>query len=79
MRRGGSNLLEACEALRRAIGGLVVLVHHTGEDATKSLRAHSSLFASLGAAIEVTRNGDRPEFAGRGEFWKPVAWPPPAA
>jgi putative DNA primase/helicase len=54
-------ILEACKELQRAIGGLVVLVHQTGKDATKGLRGHSSLFAALDAAIEVTRNGDRRE------------------
>ncbi len=43
-------------------GGLVVLVHHTGKDATKGLRGHSSLFAALDAAIEVSRSGERREW-----------------
>lgn len=42
-----------------AVGGLVLLVHHTGKDATKGMRGHSSLHAALDAAIEVTRNGDQ--------------------
>jgi hypothetical protein len=52
-------ILEAAKALQRLTGGLVVLVHHTGKDATKGLRGHSSLFAALDAAVEVSREGDR--------------------
>ena len=52
-------ILEAVKELQRLTGGLVVLVHHTGKDATKGLRGHSSLFAALDAAVEVTRDGDR--------------------
>jgi hypothetical protein len=40
-------------------GGLVLLVHHSGKDHTKGLRGHSSLYAALDAAVEVTRDGDR--------------------
>ena len=43
-------------------GGLVVLIHHTGKDATKGLRGHSSLFAALDAAVEVSRDGERREW-----------------
>ncbi len=37
-------------------GGAVLLVHHTGKDGTKGLRGHSSLYAALDAAIEVSRS-----------------------
>jgi hypothetical protein len=55
-------IIEAAKALQRLTGGLVVVVHHTGKDATKGLRGHSSLFAALDAAVEVTREGDRREW-----------------
>jgi hypothetical protein len=55
-------ILEAAKALQRRTCGLVVLVHHTGKDATRGLRGHSSLFAALDAAVEVTREGDRREW-----------------
>lgn len=55
-------ILEAAKALQRLSGGLVVAVHHTGKDATRGLRGHSSLFAALDAAVEVTREGDRREW-----------------
>lgn len=55
-------ILEGAKRLQSLIGGLVVLVHHTGKDATKGLRGHSSLFAALDAAVEVSRDGDRREW-----------------
>lgn len=51
-------IIEGAKRLQAAIGGLVVLVHHTGKDPTRGLRGHSSLFAALDAAIEVQRDGD---------------------
>ncbi len=55
-------ILEAVKALQAATGGLVVLVHHTGKDSAKGLRGHSSLFAAMDAAVEVSRNDDRREW-----------------
>jgi len=55
-------ILEAAKELQRLTGGLVLVVHHTGKDATRGLRGHSSLFAALDAAVEVTREGDRREW-----------------
>ena len=53
-------ILQACKWLQGLIGGLVVLVHHTGKDTTKGARGHSSLFAALDGAIEVEKsNGKR--------------------
>lgn len=52
-------LIDAAKALQSRLGGLVLLVHHTGKDQTKGLRGHSSLHAALDAAIEVTRTDDR--------------------
>ena len=56
-------ILEATKTLQAATGGLVVLVHHTGKNAAAGLRGHSSLFAAMDAAIEVTRNGDRRDWS----------------
>lgn len=55
-------ILEACKALQSRTAGLVVLVHHTGKDGSKGARGHSSLFAALDAAVEVSRNDDRREW-----------------
>jgi putative DNA primase/helicase len=55
-------VLEAAKTLQALTGGLVAAVHHSGKDATKGLRGHSSLFAALDAAVEVSRDGDRREW-----------------
>ena len=55
-------ILSAAKQLQSLINGLVVLVHHTGKDTTKGLRGHSSLFAAMDAAVEVSRDGDRREW-----------------
>lgn len=55
-------ILEGVRDLQGLTESLVLLVHHTGKDATKGLRGHSSLFAALDAAIEVSRTDDRREW-----------------
>lgn len=55
-------VIGAAKAIQAELGGLVLLVHHTGKDATKGMRGHSSLHAALDAAIEVCREGDRREW-----------------
>lgn len=55
-------VIGAAKAIQAALGGLVLLVHHTGKDATKGLRGHSSLHAALDAAVEVARDGERREW-----------------
>lgn len=49
-------ILTGMKCLQEITGGLVLIVHHTGKDASKGLRGHSSLFAALDGAIEVERN-----------------------
>lgn len=56
------NIIAAAKQLQSLIGGLVLLVHHTGKDATKGLRGHSSLYAALDGAIEVTKTDTRREW-----------------
>jgi len=56
-------IIAGAKAIQAELGGLVLLVHHTGKDATKGLRGHSSLHAALDAAIVVTREGERREWA----------------
>jgi SepF-like predicted cell division protein (DUF552 family) len=48
-------ILESCKHLQKMIGGLVILIHHTGKDTTRGARGHSSFFAALDGAIEVER------------------------
>ena len=53
------NLIAAAKKLQTLTGGLVLLVHHTGKDATKGLRGHSSLYAALDGAVEVLATDNR--------------------
>lgn len=49
-------ILEGAKSLQSAISGLVVLIHHTGKDASKGARGHSSFTAALDGSIEVERS-----------------------
>ena len=60
--RDMGRVIEGAKLLQAALGGLVLLVHHTGKDASRGLRGHSSLLAALDAVIEVSRDGDRREW-----------------
>ncbi|WP_034695466.1 AAA family ATPase [Acidovorax sp. NO-1] len=60
--RDMGEILEAAKTLQAMTRGLVLLVHHTGKNAAAGLRGHSSLFAAMDAAIEVSRDGDRREW-----------------
>lgn len=60
--RDMGEILESAKRLQSLTEGLVVLIHHTGKDATKGLRGHSSLLAAMDAAVEVSRDGDRREW-----------------
>lgn len=48
-------IIAAAKQLQTLIGGLVILIHHSGKDSSKGMRGHSSLHA----ALEVRRDGDR--------------------
>lgn len=48
-------ILAGMKRLQAITNGLVIIVHHTGKDASKGLRGHSSLHAALDGAIEVER------------------------
>ena len=56
-------IIAAAKQLQNRTGGLVLLVHYTGKDATKGLRGHSSLYAALDGAIEVNRTDCRREWS----------------
>lgn len=49
-------VIDNAKALQAELGGLVLLVHHSGKDVSRGLRGHSSLHAALDAAVEVCRN-----------------------
>jgi hypothetical protein len=49
-------IIAGMKRLQELTGGLVLAVHHTGKDASKGMRGHSSLHAALDGAIEVERS-----------------------
>lgn len=51
--------LAHCKRIHQATGALVLLVHHSGKDATRGARGWSGLKAAADAEIEVLRDGDR--------------------
>ncbi|UZT80734.1 AAA family ATPase [Ectopseudomonas chengduensis] len=55
-------VIEGAKTLQRLIGGLVVLVAHSGKDSAKGIRGHSSLVAALDAVVLVSREGERRSF-----------------
>jgi hypothetical protein len=50
------NALGAAQRIAAALNGLVIFVHHSGKDASRGLRGHSSLNAAMDAVIAVHRN-----------------------
>lgn len=55
-------IIAGAKKLQERVGGLLLLIHHTGKDTSKGVRGHSSLFAALDCAIEVKRTGDHREW-----------------
>lgn len=55
-------IIKGAKLLQAALGGLVLLVHHSGKDVSKGLRGHSSLLAAMDAVIEVSRSGEAREW-----------------
>jgi len=49
-----------CDAVAKATGALVLIVHHSGKDATKGSRGHSSLLGAVSVEIEITREQGMP-------------------
>lgn len=56
--RDMGSIIEGAKALQTLTGGVVALVAHSGKDASKGVRGHSSQLAAMDASLEVTRNGD---------------------
>jgi hypothetical protein len=50
--------IKHCRSIHDATGAIVLLVHHSGKDASKGARGHSSLRAASDVEIEVTRGED---------------------
>jgi energy-coupling factor transporter ATP-binding protein EcfA2 len=55
-------VIDTIKELQAELGGLVLVVHHSGKDASRGLRGHSSLLAALDVVLEVSRDGDRREW-----------------
>ena len=51
-------VISHCKLIHAQTGALVVIIHHSGKDASKGARGWSGLRAAADAEIEVTRNGD---------------------
>lgn len=51
-------VLSHCRVLAQHTGAMVILIHHSGKDAAKGARGHSSLRANAEAEVEVVRDGD---------------------
>jgi hypothetical protein len=51
-----ADLVRNLDLLRRATGAHVMLVHHSGKDAGRGARGHSSLRAAIDTEIELTRD-----------------------
>jgi putative DNA primase/helicase len=45
--------MAAMERISEELGVIVLMVHHTGKDASRGARGHSSLFAAMDTAIEL--------------------------
>lgn len=56
------DVIDALKDVQRAIGGVVLAVHHSGKDVSKGMRGHSSLIGALDVAVEVSRNEDLREW-----------------
>ncbi|MDN5524774.1 AAA family ATPase, partial [Acinetobacter sp.] len=52
------NMIKTFQYIQQELGGIVLVVHHTGKDETKGMRGHSSLYASLDFALECTAHGN---------------------
>lgn len=51
-------VLARCKRLHGATGAVVVLIHHSGKDATRGARGWSGIRAAVDAEIEITRLAD---------------------
>lgn len=51
-------LIHRCDLIHRATGAMVLLIHHSGKDATRGARGHSSLRAACDAEFRVVKDPD---------------------
>ena len=55
-------IISKAQYLQKKTKSLVILVHHTGKDAARGARGHSSFFAALDAGIELKRSASGREW-----------------
>lgn len=55
---GMGRAISAASLIREKVGGLVILVHHSGKDPSKGMRGNSNLPGALDAIIETSRDGN---------------------
>ncbi|MGL5422689.1 MAG: AAA family ATPase [Serratia fonticola] len=51
-----STVIQHCQGIHKATGAMVLLVHHSGKDASKGARGHSSLRGAADVEIEVVKD-----------------------
>jgi len=49
-----SRIISHLKLLQQLVGGVVIVVHHTGKDVSRGMRGHSLVHAAIDAAIEVS-------------------------
>ncbi|WP_334063388.1 phage NrS-1 polymerase family protein [Alteromonas genovensis] len=55
---GMGKLIGEVTKIQQEVGGLIILVHHSGKDDKRGLRGWSGLLGALDCAIKVTKNAD---------------------
>lgn len=50
--------IKHCDVIRTGTGAHLMIIHHSGKDASKGARGHSSLRAAVDTEIEVTNGSD---------------------
>jgi hypothetical protein len=50
-----ASLIASCDMLRERTGAHIMLIHHSGKDATRGARGHSSLRAAVDTEIELIK------------------------
>lgn len=55
--QGIGMVLKGAQDLAAQVGGLVLLIHHSGKDSSKGMRGSSALHAGVDVAIEVVADG----------------------
>ena len=52
-------VIKGADRIKAELGATVLLVHHTGKDASKGMRGSNALLGASDTTVEVSRTGDR--------------------